>query len=209
MKKSLLSILLIAAAATLLPFAQASESKVPEKLMHATKEISKDKERFSTQECLAGFAESKQLEWFFQNSYGCAVFPTVGKGGFGLGGAHGKGWVFAKNDLTGTVRMTQVTVGFQLGGQAFSQIIFFEDERAYKTFTNDNFEFGAQASAVVITVGANAEASTAGGAGAGAQNAQAKKSYTDGMAVFMKVKGGLMYEASVGGQKFRFRPVKN
>jgi len=209
MKKRLLTTLLLLTFAGLAPLTWAHDGKVPDALMRATKDISKDKERFSTQECLAAFAESKQLEPFFANSYGCAIFPTVGKGGFGLGGAHGKGWVFAKNDLTGSVRMTQVTVGFQLGGQAFSQIIFFEDERAYKTFTNDNFEFGAQASAVVITIGANAEASTAGGAGAGAQNAQAKKSYTDGMAVFIKVKGGLMYEASVGGQKFRFRPTKD
>lgn len=209
MKTPLLSTLLAAAFAALLPLSLSAETRVPEKLMHATQDISKDKERFSTQECLASFAESKQLDWFFQNSYGCAVFPTVGKGGLGIGGAHGKGWVFAKNDLKGTARMTQVTIGLQLGGQAFSQIIFFEDERAYKTFTNDNFEFGAQASAVVINVGANAEASTAGGAGAGVQNTQAKKSYTDGMAVFMKVKGGLMYEASVGGQKFRYRPVKD
>jgi len=93
---------------------------------------------------------------FFEESYGYAVFPTIGKGGAVVGGAHGKGRVYAKGVHVGDTSMTQLTVGFQLGGQAFSQIIFFEDERAFTQFSSGNFEFGAQATAVAITAGASA-----------------------------------------------------
>ena len=96
------------------------------------------------------------------------------------------------------------TIGWQLGGQSFSQLIFFEDQRAYEDFTSGNFEFGAQASAVAITAGANATASTAGGASAGTGKSQAKTAYSNGMAIFTRAKGGLMYEATVSGQKFTY-----
>ena len=105
--------------------------------------------------------------------------------------------------------MTQVTVGAQLGGEAFRQIIFFEDERAFKEFTSGQFEFGAQAQAVAITAGATAQATTGGtGAGknVGGDKAQVKGGYQKGMAVFTLAKGGLMYEASIGGQKFNYTP---
>jgi lipid-binding SYLF domain-containing protein len=115
--------------------------------------------------------------------------------------------MFRGGVLTGISKMTQLTIGFQMGGQAFSQIIFFEDETAYTRFTSGNFEFGAQASAVALTVGANASASTAGGTSASAGTAQTKSNYSDGMAVFTLAKGGLMYEASVGGQKFSFKDL--
>ena len=157
---------------------------------------------------LETFSKAEQVQPFIGNSYGFAVFPTIGKGGVGVGGAHGKGWVFRDGVSTGFTRMTQVTIGFQLGGQAFSQIIFFEDERAYENFVSGNFEFGAQASAVAITAGANAAASTAGGASAGAGKGQAREVYTGGMAVFTQAKGGLMYEAALGGQKFSFHPYE-
>lgn len=183
-------------------------TKPPSELVSAVKTITKEKQQLEVHASLLTFAEAPQLEHFFEDSYGCAIFPTIGKGGLGVGGAHGSGWVFEKNRLTGTAKMTQVTVGFQAGGQAFQQIIFFEDEHAYHTFISGSFEFGAQASAVALQAGANASASTAGGAGAGAGDSQSKKRYTDGMAVFTKAKGGLMYEASVGGQKFKFRPIK-
>jgi lipid-binding SYLF domain-containing protein len=105
--------------------------------------------------------------------------------------------------------MTQVTVGAQLGGEAFRQIIFFEDERAFKEFTTGQFEFGAQAQAVAITAGATAQATT-GGTGAGKNvgggKAEVKGGYQKGMAVFTLAKGGLMYEASIGGQKFSYTP---
>lgn len=147
---------------------------------------------------------------FFDSAYGYAVFPTIGKGGVGVGGAHGKGQVYRANTVTGTASMTQLTVGLQFGGQAYSQVIFFENEDAYNRFTSGKFEFGAQASAVAITASAQAQTGT-GGAGAGAstgENAGAQSAqYQNGMAVFTYAKGGLMYEASLGGQKFKFKPL--
>ena len=156
------------------------------------------------------FKGSPVVQPFFKGAYGYAVFPSIGKGGIGIGGAHGKGQVYKGGKVTGKTSMSQATIGFQLGGQSFSQIIFFEDKRAYDDFTSGNFEFGAQASAVAITAGAQAEASTkgsgAGASGGGTAGAQ-KAKYHKGMAVFTHAKGGLMYEASVGGQKFSFEPL--
>ena len=157
------------------------------------------------------FRNAGQSGRFFGGSYGYAVFPTIGKGGFVVGGAHGSGRVYARGAHVGDTSMTQVTVGFQLGGQAYSEIIFFEDQRAFDAFTSGNFEFGAQATAVAITAGASAQASTGGtGAGAsGTQNhARTAGGYQNGMAVFTVAKGGLMYEASIGGQKFGYTPRK-
>ena len=145
---------------------------------------------------------------FFGKNYGYAVFPTIGKGGFGIGGAHGSGRVYAKGKYVGDTSMTQVTIGFQLGGQAYSQIIFFQDKRAYDEFTGGNFEFGAQATAVAITAGASATASTSGssaGSSAGKNDASTVGQYNKGMAVFTVAKGGLMYEASIGGQKYTYK----
>ena len=104
------------------------------------------------------FKKSPAVQPFFKNAYGYAVFPTVGKGGIGIGGAYGKGQVYQGGKVTGTASLVKVTVGFQLGGQAFSEIIFFEDKRAYEEFTSGNFEFDASASAVAITAGAQAKA---------------------------------------------------
>ena len=112
------------------------------------------------QSALLAFADSKKVDHFFATSYGVVIFPTVGKGGLGVGGAHGSGWGFRQGVFDGTSKMTQVTIGFQAGGQAFSQIIFFETEADFNRFASGNFELGAQASAVAITVGANAQAST-------------------------------------------------
>ena len=174
-------------------------------LKAATADIQVEKDRLAVQSALLAFADSKKVDHFFAKSYGVVIFPTIGKGGLGVGGAHGSGWGFRAGKFDGTSKMTQVTIGFQAGGQAFSQIIFFETEVDFNRFTSGNFELGAQASAVALTVGANAQASTAGGANAGANAAQAKSTYSDGMAIFTMAKGGLMYEASVGGQKFSYR----
>jgi lipid-binding SYLF domain-containing protein len=148
---------------------------------------------------------------FFNESYGYAVFPTIGKGGIGIGGARGKGQVYKKGVHVGDTTMTQVTVGFQLGGQAYSQIIFFKDERAFNEFTSENFEFGAQATAVAITAGASASAGTTGAGAAASGNSgetgKARGDYYKGMAVFTFAKGGLMYEATLGGQKFSYKPA--
>lgn len=144
---------------------------------------------------------------FFDKSYGYAVFPTIGKGGIGIGGAYGTGKVYQNGKVAGTASMTQVTIGFQLGGQAYSQIIFFQDKRAFTEFTGGNFEFGAQATAVAITAGASASTSTSGnsaGASGGKNDANTVGSYHKGMAVFTVAKGGLMYEASIGGQKYKY-----
>ena len=153
------------------------------------------------------FKSATESAQFFDHSYGYALFPTIGKGGIGFGGAHGQGRVYAANKHVGDTSMTQVTVGLQLGGQAFSQIIFFEDKRAFEEFTSGNFEFGAQAQAVAITAGASAAATTTGssvGASGGSQNASNVGGYHKGMATFTVAKGGLMYEASIGGQKFSY-----
>jgi lipid-binding SYLF domain-containing protein len=107
------------------------------------------------------FRNAGQSSKFFGSSYGYAVFPTIGKGGIGIGGAHGSGRVYEKGAYVGDTSMTQITVGLQLGGQAYSQIIFFQDKRAFDEFTSGNFEFGAQATAVAITAGAQAQAGTA------------------------------------------------
>ena len=147
---------------------------------------------------------------FFNNSYGYAIFPTIGKGGIGIGGAYGKGRVYTGGNHVGDTSMTQLTVGFQLGGEAYSQIIFFEDKRAFDEFSSGNFEFSATASAVAITAGASAAATTTGssaGASGGKNDATTTSAgYYKGMAVFTVAKGGLMYEASVGGQKFSYTP---
>ena len=105
---------------------------------------------------VAVFKGAGQSGLFFDNSYGYAVFPTIGKAGIGVGGAHGKGRVYVNGKHVGNTAMTQLTLGLQLGAEAHSQIIFFEDERAFREFTSGNFEFGAQASAVAITAGASA-----------------------------------------------------
>jgi lipid-binding SYLF domain-containing protein len=154
------------------------------------------------------FKKSEAVQPFFKSAYGYAVFPTVGKAGIGIGGAFGKGQVYRGGKVTGEAKLFKATIGFQLGGQAFSEIIFFKDKRAYDEFTGGSFEFDTAASAVAITAGAQAKAGTEGataGASAGPNTGtQAKARYHKGMAVFVHTKGGLMYEAAIGGQKFSF-----
>lgn len=153
---------------------------------------------------------------FIDDSYGYAVFPSIGKGGIGIGGAHGKGEVFVGGKKVGKTKMSQVTYGLQLGGQVYSQMIFFRDERAFDDFTSGNFEFGAQATAVALTAGAQASTSTGGGgntsSGTDADSSKvnaSEKQYDgrSGMAIFTIAKGGLMYEATLGGQKFKYEPL--
>ncbi|MGD8416915.1 MAG: YSC84-related protein [Pseudomonadales bacterium] len=158
------------------------------------------------------FRQAGESGSYFDNCYGYALFPTIGKGGIGIGGAGGKGRVFVGGKHVGNTSMAQLTIGLQLGGQAYSMIIFFEDERAFNEFTSGNFEFGAQVAAVAITAGASASASTAGGGSAGASGGQHDAAtaggYSKGLAVFTVAKGGLMYEASLGGAKFNYTPVE-
>jgi lipid-binding SYLF domain-containing protein len=123
----------------------------------------------------------------FSHAYGYAIFPNVGKGGLGLGAAAGNGAVYQNGNLIGMAQMTQVTVGFQGGGQAYREVIFFENEETLNRFKQNNIKLSAQASAVAVTAGASANAK-----------------YKNGVMIFTQTKGGLMYEASVGGQKFKF-----
>jgi lipid-binding SYLF domain-containing protein len=154
------------------------------------------------------FKEAGESGTFFDKSYGYAVFPTIGKGGIGIGGAYGKGRVYEQGKYVGDTSMTQVSIGLQLGGQAYSQIVFFEDKRAFDNFISGNFEFGVEASAVAITAGASAQTTTTGssaGASGGQHDATTKGStFNKGMAIFTVAKGGLMYQASVSGQKFSY-----
>jgi hypothetical protein len=149
---------------------------------------------------------------FFDTAYGYAIFPTIGKAGFIIGGAYGEGRVYAAGQHVGTTSMTQLTAGWQLGGQAFTQVIFFQNHAAYEEFTSGNFEFSAQATAVAITAGVSADASTTGGLAAGASGGRNDATtvhggYRRGLAVFTIAKGGLMFEAVLGGQKFSFTPL--
>ncbi len=158
---------------------------------------------------IARFKSSQQTVSFFQNCYGYAVFPTVGEGAIGVGGAFGKGRVYVHGRHVGDVSMGEISVGFQAGGQGFSQIIFFQDKRALDEFEASGFEFGADVSAVAITAGASATAGT-NGASAGASgtvdNAVTRGVYQKGMAIFTIAKGGLMYQVAIAGQKFHYTP---
>tara|TARA_Y100000589_G_scaffold324896_1_gene361792 strand:- start:354 stop:1016 length:663 start_codon:yes stop_codon:yes gene_type:complete len=146
-----------------------------------------NKPNLKTIEALDKFKKISSLKSYFKNAAGYAIFPNIGKAGIGIGGARGKGEVFEKDEVIGSTTVTQLSIGFQLGGQAFSQIIFFKNKKDLERFTQGNYEFGASASAALITEGANASAD-----------------YSDGVAVLTYSKGGLMYEASIGGQKFSF-----
>jgi lipid-binding SYLF domain-containing protein len=139
------------------------------------------------QVALAEFKEKDpKVQRFMDVAVGYLVIPTVGKGGFGIGGARGKGVLYEGGDVTALVTLTQLSIGFQAGGQAYSEFIFFEDDDTLGSFKRGNYELGAQASAVAVTAGASADAN-----------------FNGGMAIFTQAKGGLMYEASVGGQKFK------
>jgi len=144
------------------------------------------------QEAIADFLKADpSIRYWLDNAHGYAVFASVGKGAIGVGGAHGSGRVYQGDQLVGKTTLTQVTIGFQLGGQAFREIIFFKDETALDDFRRGNFELSAQASAVAVTAGKSADIA-----------------YSRGVAIITIAKGGLMYEASVGGQKFSFEPVE-
>ena len=155
------------------------------------------------------FKNAGESREFFNTSYGYVIFPTVGEGAFVVGGAHGKGRAFVQGKHVGDATVTQVSVGFQAGGQAYSMIIFFEDKRAFDEFAKGNFEFGADVQAVAITAAAGAGVGTTGasaGASGGMKDAKTVGKYYKGMAVFTIVKGGALYKAAVGGMKFKYTP---
>jgi lipid-binding SYLF domain-containing protein len=155
------------------------------------------------------FRNAGQSAAYFKDSYGYAVFPTIGKGGFVVGGAHGTGHVYEMGKYIGTASMTQISVGFQAGGEAYSQIVFFKDKRALDEFTGGQFAFDAGVSAVAITAAASGSVGTEGASGSasgGRKDALTAGGYYKGVAVFTIVKGGAMYQATVAGQKFSFKP---
>lgn len=132
-------------------------------------------------------AADPKIQRFFDEAVAYAVFPDVGKGGIGIGGAHGKGLVIANGSVIGDTELSQLTIGFQLGAQVYAEFIFFKDDAALGNFQRGNYELGAQASAVAATAGASADAD-----------------YDGGVAIFTQAGGGLMFEATVGGQKFKY-----
>ena len=131
-------------------------------------------------------ATDSKIESFVAKSAGYVVIPTVGKAAIGVGGARGKGVLYEGGAVTAVITLTQLSFGFQWGGQAYSEFIFFEDAATLENFKRGNFELNAQASAVAVTAGASVDAA-----------------FNGGMAIFTHAKGGLMYEAAVGGQKFK------
>lgn len=141
-------------------------------------------------EVIARFKEKDpDMAQVFADAYGYAVFPTVGKGAIGIGGARGKGRVYQQGRLVGRSTLTQVSIGFQFGGQAYSEVVFFKNQSAFDDFKRGRLKLDAQASAVALTARAAKDVA-----------------YRRGVAIVTMAKGGLMYEASVGGQKFSFRP---
>ncbi len=158
------------------------------------------------------FKTDETVQTFAKNAYGYAVFPTIGKGGLVVGGSYGKGKVYRKGKVTGTSSMVEFSLGVQAGGQAISEIIFFEDQKAYDEFTKGDFAFDAEASSIAIGASAGVRSGSQGAsasAGAGQDVVQAAEAkYRNGMAVFVRQKGGLMVDASIGGQKFSFTPIK-
>jgi lipid-binding SYLF domain-containing protein len=158
------------------------------------------------------FEHANQSSAYFDNAYGYAVFPTIGKGGFVVGAAHGNGTVYRHDTRIGHLTMNQVSIGAQAGGQAYSEIIFFKDKDALDSFTSGNFSFSGDVGAIVITASASASVGTAGetsGASATKDLAATQGQYQNGMAVFTIAKGGLMYNATVAGQKFSYVPFGN
>jgi lipid-binding SYLF domain-containing protein len=162
----------------------------------------------NVQETIENFKQAQDARPYFDSAYGYAVFPTIGKGGVGVGAAGGKGHVYEQGRLVGESTMVQLSVGVQLGGQVYSQIVFFENKAAFDEFTREGFEFSADTSAVALTLGANAEAGTKGVSAAASttpQHGTAVARYNKGMAVLTLAKGGLMYQAALAGQKYSFK----
>jgi lipid-binding SYLF domain-containing protein len=159
------------------------------------------------------FKHAGESAVFFTECYAYAVFPTIGAGGLIVGGARGKGQVYVHDRVVGDAVMTQLSIGFQAGGKAYSEIIFFQDKKYLNEFESGKFEFSANASAVAITTGASASVGTdraSSGASSGKNNATTNGDYQAGMAVFTIAKGGLMFAGDISGEKFTYteRPQK-
>ncbi|HNP24455.1 MAG TPA: lipid-binding SYLF domain-containing protein [Panacibacter sp.] len=151
---------------------------------------SKETMMAESKEAKSAFIKTDEsMNGLFKDAYGYVVFPNIGKGALVVGGAGGKGIVYEQGKATGPAKMVQVTVGAQAGGQSYREVIFFQTKEALERFKNNNLEFSGQVSAVAAKSGASANAK-----------------YTDGVLVFTQERGGLMVEASIGGQKFTYEP---
>jgi hypothetical protein len=163
-------------------------------------------------ETIGLFKGIPQVAPYFTSSYAYAVWDRIGRGGLGIGGARGKGQVYLGGKVTGISTLTDITIGAQAGGQAYRQVIFFQDKAAYDKFTSGKFEFDATASAVAVTASAQASAGTQGAsssAGAGRPNTGAGVGYpSGGMQTFTMAEGGLMYAATIGGQRYNFKALE-
>jgi lipid-binding SYLF domain-containing protein len=160
-------------------------------------------------ETLELFREIPQVTPYFETAYGYAVWPRIGRGGLGVGASRGRGQVYVGGELTGFSIHTEISIGLQAGGQTYRQIIFFQNREAYDNFTSGSFEFDAQAQAVAVTASAEAGAGTQGSrasAGAGNPNSAVGGGYYKGMQVFTMAEGGLMYKATIAGQRYNFEP---
>ena len=156
------------------------------------------------------FKQAGRSAQYFSNAYGYAIFPNIGKAGFVVGGARGEGHVYVGGKRVAETTMNQLSIGFQLGGEDYSEIIFFKDKSAFDSFASGNFEFDANASVTAITANASASAGTEGAQGSasgGEHDAATGGGYYKGMAVFTVAKGGLMYAATIAGQKFSYTPI--
>jgi len=184
MRDKVTTLLLLTSLAVLVSAANAWDPRTPAPATGSSGHSAK------TQSTINHFLQKDaSLKAFLDKAHGYAVFPGIGKGGIGIGGAYGSGEVYEQGQYIGRAKLTQFTIGFQLGGQKYAEIIFFKNKAALDKFTSGNFEFSAQASAVAVTAGASADAD-----------------YNNDVAVFTMTIGGLMYEAAIGGQKFSFKP---
>ncbi len=157
----------------------------------AAQPVDREERERDAREVIARFVEEDpDLTQVFEDAHGYAIFPTVGKGGLGLGGARGKGLVYERGRLVGRSTLLQLTIGLQLGGQAYSEVVFFKTRDAFENFKRGRLKFDAQVSAVALSA-----------------RAAADLAYRRGVAIVTMAKGGLMYEASVGGQRFSFKPL--
>jgi lipid-binding SYLF domain-containing protein len=182
-------------------------------LLVALPALAKGKEVKDYSKAIGDFKKIEVVAPFFESAHGYAVFPSIGKGGLGVGGSHGKGQVYRGGQVVGFTSTSDISIGLQAGGQAYSQVIFFQNAEALEKFMSGNFEFGASASAIAVQAKAEAGASTEG-AGASAsgsktgEKAAAGAEYQNGMAVFTMAKGGLMYAATIAGQKYTYKPLE-
>lgn len=162
-------------------------------------------------ETIQMFRDIPVVQPFFDTAYGYAVWNRIARGGLGVGAATGRGQVYVNGQVTGFSRLVDISIGFQAGGQAYRQIIFFQNQAAYDEFTGGGFEFDASASAVAVTASAQASSSTQGSqasaGAAGSGNLVGAGAYQRGIRVFTMAIGGLMYQATIAGQRYNFRPV--